>query len=192
MNKLEIRILLGQKIFRYLWGPINMIYLLNLFAKGSPIQCLMHCFLNISDYFLFFVVACSPGSHYNSDNKDCSLCEVGTYQPRPRKGACLPCAPGQVTLGRGATRRQDCCKSHYVMSTCRCCWRLLVAFCGTITACSPNVMCHVTYLLLVLGSLLCFFGFSGFYLFLMKKHPRNLYTDSSFFCIKYLKTFLAS
>ena len=141
-------------------------------------------FLNISDYFLFFVVACSPGSHYNSDNKDCSLCEVGTYQPRPRKGACLPCAPGQVTLGRGATRRQDCCKSHYVMSTCRCCWRLLVAFCGTITACSPNVMCHVTYLLLVLGSLLCFFGFSGFYLFLMKKHPRNLYTDSSFFLYK--------
>ena len=68
-----------------------------------------------------FVVACRPGTYSVDGLTPCTQCPLGTYQSDYGRTLCLPCGPGILTSGVGATGFQDCIVNGMILAVSASC-----------------------------------------------------------------------
>ena len=54
-----------------------------------------------------FTADCPAGS-YSTQNRTCSVCPLGTYQPSPGQPSCIPCGKNLTTISNGTVEEMHC------------------------------------------------------------------------------------
>ena len=54
-----------------------------------------------------FLADCPAGS-YSTQNRTCSVCPLGTYQPSRGRPTCIACGERLTTISNGTVEEMDC------------------------------------------------------------------------------------